>query len=159
MLGEVGEICNKVKKVIRDNNNEVDEDIAISLLAEAGDVIWYASRIYEELESESTFMYKDLNEFQDHAQDLIQNGFDDYKDFYNVVRLLGASACKIDETLRSANILKIRSIGEDLDILMIDIGAFAIHLSSDLESIAECNIKKLQKRLEDNKIKGNGDDR
>lgn len=44
LSGEAGEYCNKVKKVIRDKNNEVDEETRKAMLNELGDVIWYVAR-------------------------------------------------------------------------------------------------------------------
>ena len=39
--GEVGEILNKLKKVIRDENSEISEEKREDLSYEIGDVLWY----------------------------------------------------------------------------------------------------------------------
>ncbi len=41
LVGEAGEIANKVKKIIRDNEGEVTEEQKTKLAAELGDIAWY----------------------------------------------------------------------------------------------------------------------
>lgn len=48
LVGEAGEIANKVKKVIRDNR-PVDEAFVADMKAEIGDVLWYVARLADEL--------------------------------------------------------------------------------------------------------------
>jgi len=48
-LGEVGEIQNKVKKIMRDYGNKITEKMKEDLIDEAGDVLWYLSAFAEEL--------------------------------------------------------------------------------------------------------------
>ena len=48
LVGEAGEIANKVKKVIRDNR-PVDEAFVADMKAEIGDVLWYVARLAAEL--------------------------------------------------------------------------------------------------------------
>ena len=43
MCGEVGEFCNKVKKVLRDFKGEITPEVYSSLVKELGDVLWYWS--------------------------------------------------------------------------------------------------------------------
>lgn len=48
LVGEAGEIANKVKKVIRDNK-PVDDAFKNDMKAEIGDVLWYVARLSDEL--------------------------------------------------------------------------------------------------------------
>lgn len=50
LVGEAGEIANKVKKILRDDNGVVREEVRDSLFKEAGDVLWYLSRLNKELD-------------------------------------------------------------------------------------------------------------
>lgn len=50
MGGEVGEFQNKVKKVIRDNEGQVNESIRKDLASELGDVLWYAATMAAHLD-------------------------------------------------------------------------------------------------------------
>jgi NTP pyrophosphatase (non-canonical NTP hydrolase) len=48
LVGEAGEIANKVKKVIRDNR-PVDDAFKADLKAEIGDCLWYVARLADDL--------------------------------------------------------------------------------------------------------------
>ena len=48
LVGEAGEIANKVKKVIRDKR-PVDDAFKADMKAEIGDVLWYVARLADEL--------------------------------------------------------------------------------------------------------------
>ncbi len=45
LAGETGEVAEKVKKTIRDNDGVFDEDEKLEIAKELGDVLWYLSAI------------------------------------------------------------------------------------------------------------------
>lgn len=49
MCGEAGEVADKVKKVIRDNNQNFDTARKIELAKEVGDVLWYCATMAHDL--------------------------------------------------------------------------------------------------------------
>lgn len=49
LAGEAGEICNKVKKIIRDEGGALSEDKKQALVDELGDVMWYVAAIAKDL--------------------------------------------------------------------------------------------------------------
>lgn len=49
LVGEAGEIANKVKKIIRDNNSVCADDHRKDLAKELGDVLWYCAALASEL--------------------------------------------------------------------------------------------------------------
>jgi NTP pyrophosphatase (non-canonical NTP hydrolase) len=49
LAGEAGEIANKVKKVLRDDNGVLSKDKADEISKELGDVLWYLARVAEEI--------------------------------------------------------------------------------------------------------------
>ena len=49
LSGEAGELCNKYKKVLRDQDGKLIEENVKALLGEAGDVLWYLARLCDEL--------------------------------------------------------------------------------------------------------------
>lgn len=49
LAGEAGELANKVKKILRDNNEEITDEIRVKLRDELGDVLWYTSQVASEL--------------------------------------------------------------------------------------------------------------
>ncbi len=49
LVGEAGELANKLKKVMRDYNGVMHDDLKVSLADELGDVLWYVSQLAKEL--------------------------------------------------------------------------------------------------------------
>lgn len=49
LFGEAGEVCNKLKKVFRDNNGVLTEAEAAALADELGDLLWYIAALAHEL--------------------------------------------------------------------------------------------------------------
>lgn len=49
LCGEAGEVAEKVKKVLRDNNGEFTDEKKIEIKKELGDVMWYISAISRDL--------------------------------------------------------------------------------------------------------------
>ena len=49
LAGESGEICNKVKKIIRDDSGLLSDSKKQALIDELGDVMWYVAAIAKDL--------------------------------------------------------------------------------------------------------------
>lgn len=49
LTGEAGEIANKVKKILRDKGGNVTSDDRTELSKELGDVLWYLTRLADEI--------------------------------------------------------------------------------------------------------------
>jgi len=49
LLGEAGELANKYKKVLRDDNGELSEEKREALIDELGDVLWYTGALADDL--------------------------------------------------------------------------------------------------------------
>lgn len=49
LTGEAGEVSDKIKKVIRDKDNKIDEETRLALKKELGDVLWYIAQLSTEL--------------------------------------------------------------------------------------------------------------
>lgn len=49
LTGEAGEVAEKIKKVIRDNNGVVSEERREEIKKELGDVLWYMAQLATEL--------------------------------------------------------------------------------------------------------------
>lgn len=50
MVGEAGEVAEKVKKIFRDDAGEISEEKKREIQKELGDVLWYLAQIAAELE-------------------------------------------------------------------------------------------------------------
>lgn len=51
LAGEAGEVCEKIKKVMRDKDGELNSEDRTMLIKELGDVLWYVSAIADELDA------------------------------------------------------------------------------------------------------------
>ena len=49
LVGEAGEVAEKIKKVIRDKNGIINEETRQEICKELGDVMWYISALCQEL--------------------------------------------------------------------------------------------------------------
>ena len=47
--GEAGEVADKVKKIIRDNNGEISDEKRLEIAKEVGDVLWYCATLSHDL--------------------------------------------------------------------------------------------------------------
>lgn len=52
LVGEAGEVANKVKKVFRDYDGQLTVDIRAQILDELGDVMWYVAQLCAELRTD-----------------------------------------------------------------------------------------------------------
>lgn len=50
LTGEAGEVAEKVKKIFRDNNGEVNDEIKKTIEKELGDVLWYVAQLATEFD-------------------------------------------------------------------------------------------------------------
>lgn len=49
LAGETGEVCEKVKKVVRDNNGVFENAKKEEIILELGDVLWYVANVAADL--------------------------------------------------------------------------------------------------------------
>lgn len=50
LAGEAGEVAEKVKKILRDKNGQVDDETRATLQKELGDVLWYITQTASEMD-------------------------------------------------------------------------------------------------------------
>jgi len=49
LMGEAGEVANKIKKLIRDDSSKITKEKREELKAEIGDMLWYIAQLSTEL--------------------------------------------------------------------------------------------------------------
>ena len=166
--GEAGEICNKVKKIIRDNNNELNETVKEKIRHEFGDCCWYLARTWDEITKYDSELfdyslyspqYKDrfpLNEYKDdivpytYALNLVSA--DILNLAYHTYHLKHDPQKRIERCgyITFENLCKFR------ELITIIAAQF---LDTTFEELCDLNIEKLFSRLDRGVIKGDGDNR
>lgn len=80
LAGEAGEIPNKVKKIIRDDDGFLTDEKRQAILDEIGDVLWYAARLASELGSRlGDVADRNLDKLNDRAGRGVIQGSGDYR--------------------------------------------------------------------------------
>lgn len=51
IMGEAGELSEKVKKLYRDHDGVMSDEYRLSILYELGDILWYVTRLSSKLDS------------------------------------------------------------------------------------------------------------
>lgn len=52
LAGEAGEVCNKIKKILRDDKGHVSDFTRVRVCDELGDVLWYLAALAHELNAD-----------------------------------------------------------------------------------------------------------
>lgn len=69
LVGEAGEVADKLKKVIRDNGGVLTDPVRDAVAAELGDVMWYVAVLASELDYNlDEIMAKNLSKLASRAQ-------------------------------------------------------------------------------------------
>ena len=78
LAGETGEICEKIKKIMRDNGGEVTQEQKEGLVKELGDVLWYLATLATELNvSLASVAEHNLEKLQDRKERGVLGGSGD----------------------------------------------------------------------------------
>lgn len=52
LSGEAGEVANKVKQILRDNNGRISREKRKEIISELGDVLWYVAMVADEINTD-----------------------------------------------------------------------------------------------------------
>ena len=147
LRGEYGELCDKFKKLIRDDGwnpqrdpwgQKIPDNKKEGIMLELGDLAWYIIRYTEENE-----MYQDIQDYEkNEIQDIIPGTFNRAGILYNLDILKFA----ISELGGYASISALNAINN-----------IANYLGYTIDDVFQMNYKKLMSRKMRDKIGGSGD--
>lgn len=156
LIGEIGELSEKFKKVMRDNGGILSQERIDGIIGETGDLLWYLCAFCTELK---------INiENMDHVYTL-------YKDFSNIanediiIELFGYIAeiislshwVKVDPKNNKEFFLK--NFKHEVNTALKLIKLICERCNTTIEDVMDKNIEKLKSRKERNVICGDGDTR
>lgn len=156
--GEVGELDNKLKKVIRDGGGVITPEKAEMLCDELGDCMWYIARhsadlgfkLQDDLSVQFSPTGANYNSIRNPVQLMLA-----------LTRVAGKIAANSENYLangRYGEFERGESDGLLCEAIQICRG-LAYELNSDLEKVCQANIAKLQGRKERQTLQGDGDNR
>jgi NTP pyrophosphatase (non-canonical NTP hydrolase) len=78
LVGEAGEVADKIKKAIRDNNGNLDDDARLAVAKELGDVLWYIAALARDINVPFHIIpLLNINKLQDRKNRGVQGGSGD----------------------------------------------------------------------------------
>jgi len=149
LVGEIGEVLNKLKKVIR-GDYKLLEPQKNEIADELGDVMWYAAQLAIQYKLKlSRIVANDIKVFERSIS--AKPAF-----LYKYAIRMNFIASQFANTAQSGVMIVDYKINALAAIIQLVAGISSI-IEVPMEKILENNLKKLKKRLKANKIKGTGD--
>ncbi len=160
LVGECGEVAEKVKKLIRDSNNVMTDKRAAAITKELGDCCWYLANICCDTKLDLEMIY-DMrgSSTQQRVRQL---------DYYQLVLYMNRHAISIATALERlyydakgdlAFISEYTEIPQHMSHVITCIEEFARRLDTTLEDVYTANLDNLAGRKERGTLHGEGDDR
>lgn len=160
LVGECGEVVEKVKKLYRDDNGKLTDARKEAIKKELGDCCWYLSNICSDTNNDLQICYEMKN--SSHTQRVRR------MEWPQLVLHMSRYASFVAESLEmwyydhdcnALARLKFISICRNITEIFICIEELACRCDCTLEDIYVGNIEKLLSRQARGKVKGDGDDR
>jgi len=160
LVGECGEVAEKIKKLYRDDNGKLTDKRKEAIKKELGDCCWYLSNLCSDTDCDLQVCYEMKSSSQTQRVRLME--------WPQLVLHMNRCAGMVAEALESwyydyACRLGERSrfvaIAHNVTKILVCIEELAFRCDCTLEDVYALNIEKLLSRKERGKIKGDGDDR
>jgi len=149
LMGEFGELAEKLKKGIRDDEGRITESKRIDIIKEAGDVFWYIAAIASEAKIELEEQDFAHLEFKVDRCDIFHMLFHMHISVNEIVKL---SLEKMEAGFKSL-------MKHNLHGLIEELRRFLLRLDIRMSDVLEGNITKLLDRKNRNVLGGSGDNR
>ncbi len=160
LVGECGEVAEKIKKLYRDDNGELTISRTEAIKKELGDCCWYLSNLCSDTNIDLQVCYEMKRSSQTHKVRAME--------FPQLVLHMNRCASIIAEALESwyydydcllGERSRFAAISHNVTKVLVCINELACRCHCPLEDIYTINIEKLLSRKERGVIKGEGDDR
>lgn len=161
LIGEIGEIANKVKKIMRDDNDQITEKHRSEIGDEIGDVLWYVANLCYELSINMHILEIDVPK-KESCTDVWTFLYGAILNMHQVASNLGSYTFFIsrDTAFLKKQIPKSHNLlVNDLNEILIQLHDIIQILELDLRKIATQNIEKLFDRKDRGVLGGSGDGR
>lgn len=160
LVGECGEVAEKIKKLIRDDEGEMSPVRKEAIKGELGDVMWYCANCCCDTDLSLTMVY------EMRCASIIQQvrGLILPRIALHMNRHASSAATLLEKWLYSyqcnmAESSRFTELPQHLTHILTCVEEIAVRCGFTLEEIYISNIDKLFNRRDRSKIKGDGDDR
>lgn len=144
LIGEYGEICNKIKKIYRDHEGNYSSETILALAKEIGDVYWYiAALCRREFNISFVASFETAKKLSQSNESFLFTNL--YRGSYYTSQICFPA----DPDHIEANVTLLLNCLESINK----------YLGLKTEDILQLNYEKLSQRKEANTIQGDGDDR
>ncbi len=160
LVGECGEVAEKIKKLYRDDNGKLTDERKEALKKELGDCCWYLSNVCSDTGVDLQVCYEMKRSSQTQGVRRIE--------WPQLVLHMNRCASLVAEALESwyydydcrlGEQSRFTSITHNVTEILVCLEEFALRCNCTLEDIYTLNIEKLLSRKKRGKIKGDGDNR
>lgn len=171
LIGESGEIIDKIKKLFRDSSGEVSASDRYGIVMEIGDTFWFITTICDELDlsfaklvqeaiesAQLEYMHTDGSLWEGELQTAVANYQPSLaRSSFRLNAAVGNISALADKYLATDGLESLGTVRFFLADAIASLLAIAKHIEVNLGEIFGANIQKLQYRKQTNKISGSGD--
>lgn len=160
LMGECGEIAEKIKKLFRDDNGDFTDERKQAVVKELGDCTWYLANVCCDTDHDLLMTYKMRNASQMRKAEMMH--------LPQLVFHMGECAARIYVQLEEwyyrygtspAEHERFTDIPHNVTMLLVCVEEMATRCNSTLENVYSSNIEKLLSRKKRGVLKGDGDNR
>lgn len=160
LIGEAGEVADKLKKIMRDCDGEPDYDVKRGIALELGDVMWYCAILMRDFGMTFNYVEDVINKpgfrvFFNHFKDVDIN----YLVLFLCKECSDVSICAMESASIPKNKIVQNLVAEGVSRVMAIISFIGSHYGFTNDEIGRMNIEKLESRMKRDSIKGSGDER
>lgn len=156
LVGECGEVVEKIKKLIRDDDGEMTQERKDAIGKELGDVMWYVANICDDISVDLHSIYRARKSDNQTIQ---------YPELVlRMSRYAMSVASSLEEwhyvyNCKSEGIISFPSLTRNLSQIILCVEELANRCDLKLEDVCNGNIEKLLNRKVRGTLKGSGDNR
>ena len=154
LMGEFGEVAEKLKKAIRDDNYVITDAKKTDIIKEVGDVYWYIGAVASEAGIE-------LEEISFNDQSFHIDNLDIYQSLFFLHGSVNSIAqhCRIILSGNEYSEFAKPYLKQILQSFVEELNRFLKKIDINMEQVLETNIAKLLDRKNRNVLSGSGDNR
>ena len=157
LMGESGEVAEKIKKIIRDDNGVMTRERRAAIKGELGDCLWYVATVCAEagLDMGTLYLLAQRAVNNTHIADLPRLAF-------KLSQQTAHMSMLVEQFVYGPNkgdMDVLAPLSTDITMLFTNMIDLCLACSLDIEQVAQSNLEKLASRKQRGVLQGSGDQR